>query len=195
MASFGEMGAPHRGRQRGSTAAGQRGSMAARLAAGQHSSVAAGQRGSAAARQVAGQHGQHGSTAAGRRKRSSAAARQSGSAAAGKDGSTASGQHSSTAAGQRGSVATWQQAARNGEMGASYRGRRTSSTAASSGPAELCVILTLFPVSLRTGGSVFRCYWALCLSVCLCVGGLDRPRGFCRVCKSGPQSAIMAFLG
>ena len=64
------------------------------------------------------------------RQRSSGAARQIGSAAAGKHSSTASGQHSSTEAGQRGSVATWQQAARNGEMGASYRGRRTGSTAA-----------------------------------------------------------------
>ena len=47
MASFGEIGASHRGRQRGSTAAGQR------------DSPAAGQRGSTAAQQrlAAGQHG------------------------------------------------------------------------------------------------------------------------------------------
>ena len=139
----------------------------------QHSSAVSGQHGSAAA-------GQHGRSAA--RQRESTVARH----------------RASTAAQKRGSVAAWQRGSRQHGMarwahltGAGGRAARQRS----SGPAELCVILTLLPVSLRTGGSVFRCYWALCLSVCLCVGGLDRPRGFCRVCQGGPQSAIMAFLG
>ena len=208
--------------QRGSAAAGQHGSTAAGLTAGQHGSAAAGQHGLASwansLGQAAGQHcvGQRGSTAA--RYRGSMAAQQRGSTADRQGiraartharthartntlhrGSIAAQQRGArTAAQQRGIVAAWQRGSRQHGMarwahltGAGGRAARQRS----SGPEELCVILTLLPVSLRTGGSVFRGYWALCLSVCLCVGGLDRPRGFCRVCKGGPQSAIMAFLG
>ena len=188
------MRASHRGSQRvsgaetcerwqhGHTASGQRSSGAAGMPAGQHGGGSARQRLTGAAQQASGQHARtHARTHA--LHRGSVAAEQRGAR---------------TAAQQRGIVAAWQRGSRQHGMarwahltGAGGRAARQRS----SGPAELCVILTLLPVSLRTGGSVFRCYWALCLSVCLCVGGLDRPRGFCRVCQGGPQSAIMAFLG